>query len=262
MINLLKKNEIISGYNRIVSSEDMKNICFGILSGKEGESHSIGTRNNETALIILSGHVKVTVDSKEYELKRKNVFDEKATALYVPIDSKFTVLFLQNSEVAVCQTEAKQKKEVQFVAQESVRVRDVGKDNFRRKVQDIIYENVDAESICVGETINPSGNWSSYPPHKHDENKGEEEVKMDEVYFFKIYPENGFGLQRVYSFDKELDEALVIENNTTVLIPKGYHPVVATPGYKLYYLWILVGEKRGVLFINTHPDYRWMLNDL
>ena len=85
---------------------------------------------------------------------------------------------------------------------------------------------------------------------------------MDEVYFFKIYPENGFGLQRVYSFDKELDEALVIENNTTVLIPKGYHPVVATPGYKLYYLWILVGEKRGVLFINTHPDYRWMLNDL
>ncbi len=80
---------------------------------------------------------------------------------------------------------------------------------------------------------------------------------MEEVYFYKVYPEQGFGIQRIYSADKQLDEVDVVENNDVVMIPKGYHPVVAAPGYKFYYLWVLAGEKR-IMKVREHPQHRWV----
>jgi hypothetical protein len=87
----------------------------------------------------------------------------------------------------------------------------------------------------IGETINPSGNWFSSPPHKHDTNRPPIEGKFKEIYFYKVFPEQGFGIQRIYT-KKHFDESYTIENNDLILIPKGYHPVVVAPGYKLYYL--------------------------
>jgi len=83
--------------------------------------------------------------------------------------------------------------------------------------------------------------------------------KLEEVYFYKVYPEQGFGIQRIYSADKQLDEVYVVENNDVVLIPKGYHPVVAAPAYKLYYLWVLAGEKR-IMTMREDPQHRWVNN--
>jgi 5-deoxy-glucuronate isomerase len=113
------------------------------------------------------------------------------------------------------------------------------------------------QNLIVGETINPPGNWSSSPPHKHDVDDLPMESKLEEVYFYKLKPQQGFGLQRIYSDDGDLDEAYVIRDGDTVAFPRGYHPVVAAPGYQLYYLWVLAGEKR-IMCPNDDPDHAWV----
>ena len=112
-------------------------------------------------------------------------------------------------------------------------------------VYNIVDDRCDAEYLLVGETLNPPGNWSSSPPHKHEYNNLPEESDHEEIYFFKVDPEQGFGIQRLYTDDRELDEACVVENNDAVIISKGYHPVVAAPGYSLYYLWVLAGKGKS-----------------
>ena len=106
----------------------------------------------------------------------------------------------------------------------------------------MMYQNVDAKYLIMGETINPKGNWSSYPPHKHDTDNLPYESKLEEIYFFKVNPEKGFGFQRIYS--ENFDKVFVIKNNTIITIPFGYHPVVAIPSCEIYYMWVLAGKKR------------------
>jgi 5-deoxy-glucuronate isomerase len=109
----------------------------------------------------------------------------------------------------------------------------------------------------VGETFNEPGGWSSYPPHKHDRHDPPAEVALQEVYHFRLQPRQGFGIQRMYSPERGTDEVLVVEDGDTVLIPFGYHPVVAAPGYRLYYLWALAGEGRD-LRLREDPAHAWV----
>ena len=121
-------------------------------------------------------------------------------------------------------------------------------------------------SYCVHivKTISPPGNWSSFPPHKHGVENPPEETKLEEVYFFKIQPEEGFGMQRLYTDpdldDEGFDEALVLKNNTVTIMPRGYHPVCAAPGYSVYYLWILAGKNRK-LIPKEDPQHSWIKNE-
>jgi 5-deoxy-glucuronate isomerase len=108
----------------------------------------------------------------------------------------------------------------------------------------------------IGETYNPSGNWSSYPPHKHEREVPGLESKHEEVYYFRMNPAQGFALMRLYQ-DEGRDQAVVVEDGDTVLLPNGYHPVVAAPGYQAYYLWILAGEKRALL-MHDDPKHAWV----
>ncbi|MFX0138831.1 MAG: 5-deoxy-glucuronate isomerase [Candidatus Hodarchaeota archaeon] len=250
-----------NGFVPLIDKKNMylKNIQFGVLYLNKS-SYSEKNLNLETVLVILKG--KCSVRLKEFKLdsigEREDVFGGKAYAVYVPPNSDFTVETNEKVEIAVCKAPSKLKGEPKLITPSEVKLNIVGKDNWQRNVYDIVRDNVNAEKLVVGETINPSGNWSSYPPHKHDENS-EKEVKMEEIYFFKIKPEKGFGFQRLYNTDRSLDETYTIENNDLVIIPKGYHPVVAAPGYKLYYLWVLAGETR-TLKPNDDPDHTWIKN--
>jgi len=147
--------------------------------------------------------------------------------------------------------------EIKLVPPSEVRTREVGRDNWFRYVYDVIDERIPAARLIMGETVNPPGNWSSYPPHKHDVDNLPQESDMEEVYYFKVDPVQGFGIQRIYTQDRSVDEAHIIENDTAVSIPEGYHPVVAGAGYKVYYLWVLAGEKR-VLKMNDDPAHAWI----
>ena len=246
LVNLIDKN-----------NPHLKNIQFGVVNLNKS-SHSEKVLDLETVLVILSGKCTVKVNGLKWDSigERENVFEGKAYGVYIPPNSNFKVETDEKVEIAVCKAPASFKGKPKLITPSEVKLNVVGKDNWQRNVYDIVRDNVNAEKLVVGETINPPGNWSSYPPHKHDENS-ENEVKMEEIYLFKIKPEKGFGFQRLYNPDRSLDVTYTIENNDLVIIPKGYHPVVAAPGYQLYYLWVLAGETR-TLKPNDDPNHTWI----
>jgi 5-deoxy-glucuronate isomerase len=123
----------------------------------------------------------------------------------------------------------------------------------------VVGENVpQAQRLVVGETFNPPGNWSSYPPHKHEVDAYPEEVRMEEIYYYRLNPPQGFGLQRIYTDDRSLDLACAVEDGDTVLLPRGYHPVVAAPGYQLYYLWMLAGHTDRRMKPRDDAEHTWV----
>jgi 5-deoxy-glucuronate isomerase len=110
----------------------------------------------------------------------------------------------------------------------------------------------------VVEVITPPGNWSSYPPHKHDTNTPPDETFLEETYYHRLNPPQGFAVQRVYTDDRSLDETMTVQNGDVVCVPRGYHPVGVPYGYELYYLNVMAGPLRKWIFRND-PDHEWML---
>ena len=133
-----------------------------------------------------------------------------------------------------------------------------GEGNFSRDVRDIVTAGRPATRLLVGETLNPAGNWSSAPPHKHDIDDPPREARLEEVYLFRIDPPQGFGIQGSYAKHPPQRSAFIVDDLDVVTIPAGYHPVAAAPGYRLYYLWGLAGSGRALLW-NTDPDHAWVL---
>jgi 5-deoxy-glucuronate isomerase len=135
----------------------------------------------------------------------------------------------------------------------------VGRHNWKRTCHDIIPGGFPAKYLVVGETFNPPGNWSSVPPHCHEKDNLPVESLQEEVYYFKMSPSQGFGLQRMYTDDRSIDECYAIQDNDTVALPRGYHPIAAAPGYRLYYLWVLAGPKRAMV-PRDDPAHAWLKN--
>lgn len=128
-----------------------------------------------------------------------------------------------------------------------------------RYVNNIMPEDdASAYSLLVVEVITPGGHTSSYPPHKHDQDNLPNESFLEETYYHRLNPPQGFGFQRVYTDDRSLDEAMVLEDGDVTLVPKGYHPCAATHGYDLYYLNVMAGPKRVWKFYNA-PEHEWLL---
>ena len=140
---------------------------------------------------------------------------------------------------------------------------EVGRDNWRRTVYSALAETVPAERLLAGETLNPPGNWSSYPPHKHDRRNPPNEAVMEEIYFFRVRPAQGYGFIWTYTAAEDpegFSTVFVVEDGDTVLLPKGYHPVVAAPGYELHYTWVLAGEERRYGAWADDPRHAWVKN--
>lgn len=256
---MFRKVTLEKGVNTLVKPGEMEFIEMDIFKGDKGDDYSFNSKDYEIGLIILTGKCNVTIDNARYNSlgARRNVFDGNAYALYIPNDKEVKIEALEGVEVAICKTRVKTEEEVKLIKPEDVVVRDVGVYNWRRDVKDIIDRRVRAKRLLIGETINPPGNWSSYPPHKHDTDNYPEEVRMEEVYFYRLNPSNGFGIQRVYTPERDIDEVYLIENDSLLLINRGYHPVVAAPGYQLYYLWILAGNIRESIMYDD-PEHKWL----
>jgi 5-deoxy-glucuronate isomerase len=268
----LYRPSLEEGYTPIVEegNEKLKYIEFGILRLKKGKSFRENLENKEAALIILEG--KFTVKAKKSagavgatfmtpkewkSLERKNVFEERAYGVYIPPHSSYEISGEEDGEIAIAKSPSDLESEPCLVTPREVKVNLRGKGNFQRNVYEIIDSGIKARRLVMGETINLPGNWSSYPPHKHDVDNPPAESKLEELYFFKLNPPQGFGLIRLY--DKREDKVYTVRNNDVVLIDKGYHPVAAAPGYSLYYLWILAGENR-TLSPNDDPQHAWVKN--
>ena len=218
-----------------------------------GKSFSVGSPRAEQVLTLLSGELQVSGPISA-RLARRSVFEDPPVAVYVGRGQKVTVLGKKAGELVIVECAAKKKGTVQIVRASGSEER--GKEGFRRTVFNLIGEKFPAERLLMGETFNQPGNWSSFPPHKHDRHSRDER-RLQEVYLFKIRPEAGFAFMRLYD-DASLDEVFAIRNNDLVWIPRGYHPVSAMPGHSLYYLWALAGEGRKLKW-NTDPQFRWLL---
>ena len=261
MKNWFKVFKPKDGYTELVNKKNspLEYIKFGVLRLKKGKSWSSSTKNEEAAIVVLSGTIVITIGCKEYKLgKRKDVWSGKPETLYLSMNEKYTIKALSDTEVAISVSPAKHKNDTVAIKQKNIVSRSAGKGIFTRDIYDIIKaDSIKADRLIIGETYHRDGGWSCIPPHKHDVDRLPKEADLEELYFFKITPENGFGFERLYSEGEKRDNVWVLKNNTLLCMPEGYHALAVSPGYRLYYLWILAGKKR-VLKQHFDPRYDWL----
>lgn len=205
-------------------------------------------------MVLLAGDV----EWNGTRATRTDVFDAPAAAVYLPPGSVVDVVAREQSEFALASTVGcalePGDEDVEMVSPQQVVVHDRGRPPWQRTVHDVVAENVHAHRLIVGETFNEPGQWSSFPPHKHDGTDGE--PALEEVYYFRFDRPGGFGFQGLYDASGD-ERAILLRHGSVVGIPHGYHPVAAAPGYRLYYLWALVGARRH-LAMHEDPAHRWL----
>jgi 5-deoxy-glucuronate isomerase len=219
------------------------------------------TGDREVCLVFVSGSGTAKAGGEDFGTLggRADPFSGKPHSLYVPAGSDWSVMAATDVELAVCSAPGvKSARGPRVIGPDSHPVMTRGKGSNIRYVTDIINEADPADSLLVVEVITPAGHASSYPPHKHDRDASPEETRLEEVYYHRLNPPQGFGFQRVYTDDRSLDEAMVVEDGDVTLVPKGYHPCAATHGYDLYYLNVMAGPKRIWKFYNA-PEHEWLL---
>ena len=263
MSNLLINLKPAEGYNNVfeLGEYNMKLTRFGILQLAAGNSWSSNTGEFEVALVLLGGKCAVKGDNFEFAEvgSRKNVFDGKPYTVYLPRRTAYTVTALTAVDIAVNEAPASRDTAAPTViTPEMTRTISIGRDNFTRAATIMIDEKFDSEHFYIGEGMIPSGNWSGYPPHKHDVDELPGEIAMEETYFYRFDPPQGFGIQKVYTTDGEIDETYTVKNNDTVAIAKGYHPLCGAPGYQMYYLWTMSGAVNRGLISSKDPLHDWV----
>jgi 5-deoxy-glucuronate isomerase len=204
--------------------------------------------------VLQQGRGTFSAAGQSWAVSRADVFSERATALYLPPATPLTITAESPLEAVLVSTPAEKGMPPVLLTPDQVRVNARGRDVYTREVHDIFVNDDRARRIMVGETYNPPGHWSSYPPHKHDGKDGE--PVLEEVYYYRISPPQGFGQQMLYTADGEC-VAHVVRDGDAVLLPYGYHPVAAPPGYRLYYLWAMAGVQRK-LALHEDPDHTWI----
>lgn len=233
---------------------------FDLWKRASGEIATGTDIRRESCLVFISGRGSVRVGSEELGILggRSSPFEGKPWSVYVPPGHVWSVEAVGNLELAVCTAPAKGELPPRVISPDKLVVETRGKGSNVRHVVNIIPEWELAENLLVVEVITPNGNTSSYPPHKHDEDNLPHESQLEEVYFHRINPPQGFAFQRVYTDDRSLDEAMAVEDGDVTLVPKGYHPCATCHGYDLYYLNVMAGPRRTWKFHNA-KEHEWLL---
>jgi 5-deoxy-glucuronate isomerase len=235
-------------------------VGFDVYRLKKGAGITHKTEGREACLVLLSGKARVKAGAFETDEigGRASPFEADPWSVYVPAQSEWTLTASSDCEVAVCTAPATGRLLPRVIAPKDVGQETRGTGTNTRYVRNILPESKEAESLLVVEVITPPGHWSSYPPHKHDRDALPDESLLEETYYHRINPPQGFALQRVYTDDRSLDETLAARDGDVVLVPKGYHPVGAPHGYEVYYLNVMAGPKRIWRFHND-PDHEWLM---
>ncbi|MBI1764011.1 MAG: 5-deoxy-glucuronate isomerase [Acidobacteria bacterium] len=225
----------------------------------QGETYPGYTDGNELGLVVLGGtcSVESPAGSWPHLGSRANVFSGMPAALYLPIHTEFTITAERACDLAFCYCRAEESFPARLIRPEDVEVEVRGGANATRQINHIIKPEFPAQRLLVVEVYTPSGNWSSYPPHKHDVHNPPAEVDLEEVYYYRIDKPEGYAIQKVYTPDRRIDATLSVRDGELVLIPEGYHPVVAAHGYNVYYLNALAGSARSMA-ASDDPDYAWV----
>ncbi len=227
---------------------------FGVRQG----SFASETGDGEVALVPLGGRCRVEAEGEQWELGgRPSVFDGMPWALYLPRDTRYRVEALGPLELAICGARCERRREPVLVLPEDVEVEVRGAGNATRQINHIVKPEFPAERLLVVEVFTPAGNWSSYPPHKHDEDRPPGEVVLEEIYYYRTAKPEAFGLQRLYSPARGVDVSVAVHDGDLMLVPWGYHTTAAAHGYDLYYLNGLAGDRRSMAAADD-PALAWI----
>jgi myo-inosose-2 dehydratase/5-deoxy-glucuronate isomerase len=225
------------------------------------EAISVALHDAEACIVVMTGKVTIETGSQTWRDigDRDSVFDDRAPyAVYLPPGETARIVARTAAEIAIGSAPAAAGPPARLIAPGSMKRFKRGEGSNTRYVCDILPQTEPASHLLLVEVVTPAGHSSSYPPHKHDTDNLPAESSLEETYYHRLKPAQGFAFQRVYTDDRSIDEALAVEDHDVVLVPRGYHPVVVPHGYDSYYLNVMAGPKREWHFKND-PAHEWML---
>ncbi len=263
MPDLLRKPTGLAGkvHDITAKSAGWGYVGFGLYRLKAGQSVSEVTQKNEVILVLVEGKARISGAGMDFgEMgNRMCVFERTPPAcVYSPDASDGQATATTDCTLAVCLAPGRGGHAAQVIGPGDIALETRGKGANTRYIHNIAMENRDvADSLLVTEVFTPAGNWSSYPPHRHDEDDFPRMTYLEETYYHRLNPGQGFGFQRVFTEDGELDETMTVSDGDVVLVPRGHHPCGAPYGYEMYYLNVMAGPRRNWRFQN-HPDHDWI----
>ncbi|OXS54670.1 5-deoxy-glucuronate isomerase [Cohnella sp. CIP 111063] len=237
-------------------------VGFEVYRLEPGATLRRATEEREACLVLLGGVADVTTSSgSQWQRigRRMSVFEKiPPFSVYVPSGDEFTLTARSELRLAVCWAPGMGSAEARLISPEQTAVEHRGEGVTARLIHHILPETEAADSLLVVEVFTPAGHWSSFPPHKHDRDALPDESLLEETYYYEVSPKQGFAVQRVYTDDRSLDETLAVNDGEVVLVPEGYHPVSAPPGYEVYYLNVMAGPRRTWRIAND-PAHAWLV---
>lgn len=264
MTNLVAKPHAPDVDGRILEvtpeSAGWQHVGFEVYRLRAGAVLERDTGDREAGLVLLGGRARAASGREDWgEIgARRDVFEQTpAYVLYVPGGDHYRLEAVTDVEVAVCTAPGRGGHPARLIRPAEVAVMQRGTGSMRRTIHNLLPDSEPADSLLLVEVYTPAGHWSSYPPHKHDTDSEGAETQLEETYYHRVNPRQGFAFQRVYTDDRTLDEAIAVNDGECVMVPRGYHPVGAPAGYDLYYLNVMAGPKRQWLFRND-PDHAWL----
>lgn len=263
MQRLIKTRPEYASQREVVAPGMLRFLQFSLLAG--GGVHHGVTGDRECVLDVFSGVADVSLQGRGFAHSlvsvggRPDVFSGPPCMLYMPPQCAYEIQGIsQGFRAGLFSAPATQPLAPALVRGNAIAARLVGHANFQRTVYTALGDDFSAQRLLAGETMNAPGSWSSFPPHKHDRSHPPHEACLEEIYYFQIQPASGFGFIWTYTAPDDpegFNDVFVVENGDTVLLPKGYHPVVAAPGCRLHYTWVLAGEQRRYGAWTEDPRY-------
>jgi len=228
-------------------------VGFSLCRLRPGDSVAEATGDREVILVMVEGKAAIRAAGQDWGVlgDRMSVFERTAPhCLYVPPGQDWQASAETDCIIAVCTAPGKGNHPARRIGPEGITLTQRGEGTNTRWINNIAMEAEDvADSLLVTEVFTPAGNWSSYPSHRHDEDDFPRITYLEETYYHRLNPVNGWAVQRVYTDDGSLDEAMAVKDGEVVLVPRGHHPCGAPHGFELYYLNVMAGPRRNWRFV-------------
>lgn len=237
---------------------DWEWMSFFVRRLSPGESFSTQNEQEEAAFVLLGGSCFCDWGRGKTRIgRRQNVFDGLPFTLYLPPQSAASFVAETECEIAECRVPSHAQLEPRLITPSDVVSSLRGGGNASRQIVDVISPAFPADKLMVIEVYTPGGNWSSYPPHKHDTDNPPAEIDLDEIYYFRVSQPGGFALQHLYGGKEGHEQTVKTRDGDVVLVHSGFHTVVAGPGYDVYYLNFLAGSSRAMA-VTDDKDHAWI----
>jgi 5-deoxy-glucuronate isomerase len=255
-MNLLVRPEV---FRDRIDNFGFEYLSFASRKLRRGEVYDGELLGVELAIVVLGGMCSIRSSVGEWNGigGRATVFDGLPYTLYLSPGTTFSVNADTDCDLAFCYARAEEHHPARLITPDDVGIEIRGGGNATRQINSMLPPGFPSHRLLVVEVFTPAGNWSSFPPHKHDVHNPPSEVDLEEIYYYRLEKPEGFAVQKVYTADRRIDETLTVRDGDLVLVPEGYHPVVAAHGYNVYYLNALAGSAHS-LAASDDPDYAWV----